>query len=418
MTTRKVKVKTLSGADFEAEYNEETTIFDLKKFLEKNHPLKPTLLYQKLICSGKLAVNVQTVSEFVQNSEVIHLVYNGGNDSSKTNILNTKPVSSSAVNNSQNTQNSQTPGLIPSTSTSTAEPQIQNLNSLTENLSNNLLNALNVNIKAQIPAEISKEENQIKEILYQKYLLDQIKIKQQIEEIVEFMKYKNISNHPILDLDINALEGIVNENVLRKRKDVNKVSKTPSKSTEIKDNGLNSTEKVENTENTQGASGASGSAVENNQLNIQPNQNQQQQNPIENQNAEPRPQNNQPPAVDAEQFDFIDRVFSLVQIGFFLMIMYYRGAMGSIFTIFGMLILMVLYKLYTNGFFRPQRRNALGGNNPRPGINPGNTQNIRNSSTNMNNNAPPGFFSVLKTFFVSFVRSIVPEALPAGAQIE
>merc|ERR1712142_239526 len=163
----------------------------------------------------------------------------------------------------------------------------------------------------------------IKEILYQNYLLQQNRTRQRILDIISFMKFKGLERHPIYDTSIEQLESLLDTS-----------TKKPTK------------------------------------------EKQEESQPEPTPEPEPEPQNEEPrppPAQDAEQFDIIDRLFSLIQIGFFFMLMFFRGAFGSMVSFIGLITLTVILKLYQNGWFRPQRRNN-------------NNENVVNAVPEVNNN--------------------------------
>ena len=120
--------------------------------------------------------------------------------------------------------------------------------------------------------------------------------------------------------------------------------------------------------------------------------------------AQPRPQarqaqRNQEPQVanDGQAIEWMDRLFSFIQILVIGGIVFHRTAGGDWLVFFayftGLLFLVLLFK----GFFRPQRRETRETNAPEE------------------NQQPPGFFRVFLGFVTGFFRSFVPEALPAGA---
>jgi len=110
------------------------------------------------------------------------------------------------------------------------------------------------------------------------------------------------------------------------------------------------------------------------------------------------PRNQEPQvANDGQAIEWMDRLFSFIQILVIGGIVFHRTAGGNWLVFFayfaGLLFLILLFK----GFFRPQRREARETNAPQE------------------NQQPPGFFRVFLSFVTGFFRSFVPEALPAGA---
>jgi len=105
------------------------------------------------------------------------------------------------------------------------------------------------------------------------------------------------------------------------------------------------------------------------------------------------------------RIDWFDRIFYLIQMSFFGLMIFARTAMGS-WWMFGCICLaLVFVKLFVQGFFNPRRRN--NNNQPEPDNNPP-----------VDPNAPVPFGRVIITFFTSFFRSLIPEALPAGVQFQ
>lgn len=387
-----VKVITLTREEFELNYDDNMLILDLKKKLTSLHPKKPHPQTQKLICSGKLAINTQKVSEFVANSEVIHLLFTSLDDSKSSSTSKVEKSKESSGKNEiggQSSSSSTSPSLPASNKKDASKDQ-----------------PLKDSSSSKSPTELEIEK--IKEKLYQNYLLKQQLDTYHLQETLQFMKYKGIKKHPVLQFDESILAGVRKRNVLNL---LNGLS-----------GGITGEDKEisrligesSNNDETQGQ-------AQNSQTQNLNQGNQEQPGPaalLQGGAAADAPvaaQNQPPPAVDPEQFDIVDRFFSFIQIILFIGMMYFRSSSGNLYYFGGFVLAFILFKLYRNGYLRPGRRNNNGGEN-----NANNNNNDANRGSNTGNareggnRGPPGFLRVLKTFVFSFVRSLIPEQLPPG----
>ena len=384
--SKKVKVKTLSGPEIELDYDEDTLILHLKQKISENHPLKPIIKFQKLICSGKLAVNTQKVSDFVANSDVIHLIYvEQKDDSSSSSKSKTKEGEIKKIEEKEQE--------IKEKEEREAKEQMEKLKKENEKLS-------------KLKDAESRRLVKLREKILQNYLLQQQLDNYHLQETIAFMKYKGIDKHPVLKYD---------ENVLRKRNVKNLIRNLNLLSNE--------------SSGEEGDDSSPGSSPRSDTTSADQNQAQNAPAAVNAANAAdaaaapapaPVPQNNPqpaaPPAADPEQFDIIDRMFSLLQIVLFLGMMYFRSSSANLYYFAGAVVVFFLFKLWRNGFLRPGRRNdrAGAGNNAAGN----NAENGQPGTGENRPRAPPGFMRVLGTFVYSFVRSLIPEQLPPGVVVE
>lgn len=419
-----VKIKSLGGEQLEIKYGPQDTILDLKVKLKNDHPIQPDPTFIKLICSGKLAINTQKISEFVANSDVIHFIYNG-------------PKKESAEEKKEAEQGEKQSSESSATTAAQAF-QPKKVDAKTKN----------------------SRLNKIRKLMYENYILEQKLEQYHLQECLNFMQHKNIEKHPVLGFDTSIksnvrlrslkVDSIVDgsgkeigfatdvevayekEPAETKVEKVKPVAVEETKTGEKADGDKKSDNQHENTTETDAKAEELRQLIDqmathaNNPETTDDTQNTE----TENANAQteanapaaaaPAPvADNQPPAeiqrVEPEQqFDIIERLFSLLQIGYILSGIFgkSKNTMEDLIYYGGLALLFILYKLWRKGYFRPARRNN---NNE----NPANSENTagENNTVNPNNLPPPGFITVLKTFVVGFVRSLVPEQLPPGAQL-
>jgi hypothetical protein len=214
------------------------------------------------------------------------------------------------------------------------------------------------------------------------------------DEVRDFMAWKGLEKHPYLNITV--------EKSLLKRRTFEKSGKPengaskPDLNNNVTDTEKIATDTVDVSEN----------AAEN-QENAAENLEQAADNPAANlipeQPAVAAPPAAAPAVAEDEGFriDWFDRIFYAIQMSFFGLMIFSRTAMGS-WWIFGAIALALLFvKLFVQGFFNPRRQ---GAETPAPNAAP------------VDPNRPVPFGRVILTFFMSFFRSLIPEALPAGVQ--
>lgn len=212
------------------------------------------------------------------------------------------------------------------------------------------------------------------------------------DEVREFMAWKGLTKHPYLNITV--------EKSLLKRRNVENVEKIETSKPDL-NNNITATEQT-----TTGTDNVAENAVENQELEAA----NPAANLIQEQPQDQAVQNNPPPppaaapAAEDEGFriDWFDRIFYAIQMSFFGLMIFSRTAMGS-WWIFGAIAVALLFvKLFVQGFFNPRRR---GADTPAP-----------NAAAQVDPNRPVPFGRVILTFFMSFFRSLIPEALPPGVQ--
>merc|ERR1711976_227504 len=206
------------------------------------------------------------------------------------------------------------------------------------------------------------------------------------KEVIDFMKWKGIEKHPYLNITVDKSE-------FKKATVKVEAVDEPSK-----------TDKIDQNNNVQESQSIVEDQPQENEPQNQPEPQQNEpQNPVQNQPQNPPPQNNPAPADDEGfRIDWFDRIFYLIQMSFFGLMIFARTAMGSWWMFGAICIALIVIKLFVQGFFNPRRRQTP-------------EQNAA-AAAPADLNRPIPFGRVIVTFFTSFFRSLIPEALPPGVQ--